>query len=179
MHHGFRLLPRRRRWSVRIQPFQQVHHRREVPSPSATGGGCRRESSPPQLPEGCEHRPRGSSTTARRFSACRSAFRTMASLSGAPPRPARLRAAAPLGLPSLTPPPWRQPAPCLLVFMRGCRGWEVVSASIRAERDRQGAGPSPSGATQSALIRRGRMTRMDDDDLTLCRMRCFAGSSRP
>ena len=46
---------------------------------------------------------RMSSTTDARSRACRSALRAMAARSGAPPLPARLRASAPLGLPSFTP----------------------------------------------------------------------------
>ena len=46
---------------------------------------------------------RKSSTTGARSHACWSAFRETVSLSAAPPFPARLSAAAPLGLPSLTP----------------------------------------------------------------------------
>ena len=43
------------------------------------------------------------STTGARSWACRSALRAMAARSGAPPLPGRLRASAPLGLPSFTP----------------------------------------------------------------------------
>jgi hypothetical protein len=79
---------------------------------------------------------RMSSTTACRSSAWRSALRAIAARSAAPPLPARLRAAAPLGLPSLIP----RAGGCQRLLRAPGDGLALLPRDQRHDPDRQVVG---------------------------------------
>ena len=80
--------------TLRVETCQRPPRRVSMPRPFSSAAMARRLVAPPE---------RMSATTGASSWACRMALRAMAALSAAAPRPARLSAAAPLGLPSFTP----------------------------------------------------------------------------
>ncbi len=111
---------------ITVETCQRPPRRVRMPRPFSSPAIARRLVAPPA---------RISSTTARRSSAWRSAFLAIASLSGCPPRPARLRAAAPLGLPRRTPRAFAAASASLVrreIASRSCCATSAMMPTVRS-----------------------------------------------